>query len=74
MRCFFLIYILLLSSCSLNKESSYWTKDPIKQSLKNDKLLIIKNKSNDFKKMSYDEFDIFLKDYSKKNGYRDINK
>ena len=73
MRYFFLIYILSLSSCSLNKNSTFWTEDPIKQSIENNKLTIIKNKANNYKKMSFDEFEVFLKDYSKKNRYRDIN-
>tara|TARA_B110000259_G_scaffold83203_1_gene97175 strand:+ start:675 stop:899 length:225 start_codon:yes stop_codon:yes gene_type:complete len=65
--------LLILTSCSLDKNSAYWNEDPIKKSIENEKLSKILNKTDDFKKMTFDEFNLFLKDYSENSDYPDIN-
>jgi len=65
--------LLILTSCSLDKNSAYWNEDPIKKSVENEKLSKILNKTDDFKKMTFDEFSLFLKDYSENSDYPDIN-
>jgi|TARA_B110000211_G_C13518839_1_gene310023 hypothetical protein len=65
--------LLILTSCSLDKNSAYWNEDPIKKSIENEKLSKILNNTDDFKKMTFDEFNLFLKDYSENSDYPDIN-
>ena len=65
--------ILILTSCSLNKNSTYWNEDPLKKSEENKKLSKISQKTFDFKTMTFEEFNIFLKNYSDKADYPDIN-
>ena len=74
MKYFFLSLILILSSCSLNKDSTYWNEDPIKKSAEDKKLSKILKKTGDYKSMTFDEFDLFLKHYSANADYPDINK
>ncbi|WP_415324096.1 hypothetical protein [Candidatus Pelagibacter sp. Uisw_127] len=73
MKYFLLPLILILTSCSLDKNSIYWNEDPLKKSEDNKKLSKILQKTSDFKTMTFEEFDIFLKDYSDKADYPDIN-
>jgi len=69
----FLSLILFLTSCSLNKDSAYWNDDPIKKSIDEKKLSKILEKTVDYKSMTFDEFNLFLKDYSNNAEYPDIN-
>ena len=73
MRYFFLPLILFLTSCSLNKDSAYWNVDPIKKFADDKKLSKILKKTGDYKSMTFDEFNLFLKDYSNNAEYPDIN-
>ena len=73
MKYFFLSLILLLSSCSLNKDSAYWKEDLIKKSAEDKELSKILKKTVDYKSMTFDEFNLFLKDYSNNAEYPDIN-
>ena len=68
-----LFLILFLASCSLNKDSVYWNEDPIKKSAEDKKLSSILEKTGDYKSMTFDEFNLFLKDYSNNAKYPDIN-
>ena len=68
-----LVLGLILTACSLNKNSAYWNQDSLKKSTDDKKLSKIINKSADFKSMTFDEFNLFLKDYSNKAEYPDIN-
>jgi len=70
----FLSLVLFLTSCSLNKDSAYWNEDPLKKSVENKKLSKILKKNVDYKSMTFDEFNLFLKDYSNNAEYPDINK
>ena len=75
MKYLFLPLILFLTSCSLDKDSTYWNKDPIKKSVEEKKLSkILKKTGGDFKTMTFEEFNLFLKNYSNKAEYPDINK
>jgi len=69
----FLSLVLFLTSCSLNKDSAYWNEDPIKKSAEDKKLFKILKKTGDYKSMTFDEFNLFLKDYSNNAEYPDIN-
>ena len=69
----YFILLLILSACSLDKNSTYWNEDPIKKSLENKNLSKILKKNGDYKNMTFDEFNLFLKDYSNKADYPDIN-
>ena len=73
MKYFLLPLILILTSCSLDKNSSYWNEDLIKKTVENKKLSKILKKTADFQTMTFDEFSLFLKDYSDKADYPDIN-
>jgi hypothetical protein len=68
-----LFLILLLSNCSLNKDSKYWTDDVVKKSKDQKKLLDVLKKSEDITTMTFDEYKIFIDDYTKKSKYPDIN-
>ena len=73
MKYFFILLFIILNSCSFAKDSVYWNEDPIKKSLENENLSKILKKTSDFKKMTFDEFNLFLKDYSIKTDFPDIN-
>ena len=73
MKYLFLSLIVFFTSCSLNKDSAYWKKDSIKKSAEDKKLSKILKKTGDYKSMTFDEFNLFLKDYSKNAKYPDIN-
>ena len=73
MKYLFLSLILCLTSCSLSKDSAYWNEDSIKKSAEDKKLSKILKKTGDYKSMTFDEFNLFLKDYSNNAEYPDIN-
>ena len=74
MKYLFLFLILFLTSCSSTKDSAYWNEDPIKKSADDKKLSKILKKTSDYKTMTFDEFNLILKDYSNNAEYPDINK
>ena len=69
-----LTFLILLSNCSLNNESVFWTDKTSKKNDEKNKLLLILNKSNDITSMSFDEYKIYVEDYLKSSNYPDINK
>ena len=73
MKYLFLPLILFLTSCSFNKDSTYWNEDTIKKSVNDKKLPKILKKTGDYQSMNFDEFNLFLKDYSNNAEYPDIN-
>ncbi|MDB0046033.1 hypothetical protein N9F20_05000 [Candidatus Pelagibacter sp.] len=73
MKYLFLSLTLFLTSCSLSKDSAYWNEDPINKSAEYKKLSKILKKTGDYKSMTFDEFNLFLKDYSNNAEYPDIN-
>ena len=60
MKYLFLSLVLFLTSCSLSKDSLYWNEDSLKNAV-------------DYKSMTFDEFNLFLKNYSNNAEYPDIN-
>jgi len=74
MKLVFMFFIILfLTNCSLNKDSKYWTEDVVKKSEDQKKLSEVLKKSEDITNMTYDEFKIYIDDYTKKSKYPDIN-
>ena len=74
MKLVFIFFIILfLTNCSLNKDSKYWTEDVVKKSEDQKKLSKVLKKSVDITSMSYDEYKIYIDDYTKKSKYPDIN-
>ena len=69
-----LIFLILLTNCSLNNDSEFWTEKTIKKNDENNKLLLILNKSNDITSLSFEEYKIYVEDYLKSSNYPDINK
>jgi hypothetical protein len=74
MKLVFIFFIFfMLNNCSLNKDSKYWTEDVIKKSEDQKKISKVLKKSEDITNMSYDEYKIYIDDYTKKSKYPDIN-
>ena len=69
----YFILAIVISNCSLNQDSKYWTEDNIKKKVDNQKLIKIIEKSNDIRLMSVDEYKIYIDDYIKKSKFPDIN-
>jgi len=69
----FISLIIFLTSCSLSKDSAYWNEDPKNKIVEDKKLSKILKKTGDYKSMTFDEFNLFLKDYSNNAKYPDIN-
>ena len=70
---FIFFIILLLNNCSLNKDSKYWTEDIVKTSEDQKELTEVLKKSEDITNMSFEEYEIYIDDYTKKSKYPDIN-
>ena len=74
MKLIFIFFIFFLSNnCSLNKDSKYWTEDVVKNSKNQKKISKVLKKSDDITNMTYDEYKIYIDDYTKKSKYPDIN-
>ena len=69
---FIFFIILLLNNCSLNKDSKYWTEDIVKTSEDQKELTEVLKKSEDITNMSFEEYEIYIDDYTKKSKYTDI--
>ena len=70
---FIFLIIMLLNNCSLNKDSKYWTEDVVKISEGQKKLPEIIKKSEDITSMTFEEYEIYIDDYTKKSKYPNIN-
>ena len=70
---FIFLIILLFNNCSLNKDSKYWTEDVDKISEDQKKLHEVIKKSKDITSMTFEEYEIYIDDYTKKSKYPDIN-
>ena len=71
---FIFFIILLLNNCSLNKDSKYWTEDVVNKSEDQKELTEVLKKSEDITNMSFEEYEIYIDDYTKKSKYPDISK
>ena len=75
MRKFIIIFFpLILASCSLNKDSQYWTENSVESKTSQKKLNEILKKSDDITSMTIEEYEIYIDDYTKKSKYPDISK
>ena len=70
---FILSLFFILSNCSLNKDSKYWTEDVEKRKENEKKLSKILKKTDDITTMTLEEYKIYIDDYTKKSKYPDIN-
>ena len=70
---FILFLFFILSNCSLNKDSKYWTEDVEKRKETQKKLSKILKKTEDITTMTLEEYKIYIDDYTKKSKYPDIN-
>ena len=72
----FFLFLGMLSfyNCSLDKDSSYWNEDSIKNKENQKKLSKILKKTDDIRKMTLEEYEIYIDDYTKKSKYLDISK
>ena len=69
-----ILLFLILSNCSLNKDSQYWTENTFESNANNKKLNKILKKADDLTTMTLDEYKIYIDDYTKKSKYPDISK
>ena len=65
--------ILFLNNCSLNKDSTYWTEDGVKKIKDQKKLSNVLKKSADITTLTYEEYKIYIDDFTKTSKYPDIN-
>ena len=65
--------ILLFNNCSLSKDSKYWTEDGVKKIEDQKKLSNVLKKSADITTMTYEEYKIYIDDFTKTSKYPDIN-
>ena len=70
---FILSLFFILSNCSLNKDSKYWTEDGVKKVEDQKKLSNVLKKSADITTMTYEEYKIYIDDFTKTSKYPDIN-
>ena len=74
MKLVFIFFIIsFLTNCSLNKDSKYWTEDVVTTSEDQKKLSEVLKKSEDITSMTFEEYEIYIDDYTKKSKYPDIN-
>ena len=75
MRKFIIIFLsIILSNCSLNKDSQYWTENSIESKTNQKKFKEILKKADDITSMTFEEYEIYIDDYTKKSKYPDISK
>ena len=68
----FIFLIFFLSNCSFNDNSKFWTDDVNKKIFK-EKLREIIDKSNNIMFLTFDEYKIYINEYSKNSKYPNIN-
>ena len=73
-KIFLFLSILSFYNCSLDKDSSYWNEDRVKNKENQKRLSKILEKTDDITKMTVEEYEIYIDDYTKKSKYPDISK
>ena len=74
MRKFIIIFFsLILTNCSLNKDSQYWTENSNESKTNQKKLNQISKKADDITSMTLDEYEIYIDDHTKKSKYPDLS-
>ena len=56
-----------MNNCSLNKDSKYWTEDLVKKKSDQNKLPEILKKSDNITAMTFEEYEIYIDDYTTKS-------
>ena len=56
----YIVILIVISGCSLNKDSAYWTEDSVKKKADSKKLNKIIEKSNDIRSMTVEEYEIYI--------------
>jgi len=74
MRALIIIIFIFISNCSLNNNSKYWSEDNNKRIESEKRLNEIKKKSFDITSMSFEEYQLYINDYTNKSKYPDISK
>ena len=75
MRIILIFFLLLMvSSCSLNEDSQYWTENSIETINNKNNLKEVLKKSDDPTSMTLEEYEIYIDHYTKKSKYPDISK
>ncbi len=64
---------IITSACSLNQNSKYWSEDNNKRVYNEIKLEKIIEKSNDIISMTYNEYQIFIDNHTKKSKHPEIS-
>ncbi len=72
-KLFLTFSLIILSNCSFNDSSKFWTEDVIKKKANKNQLEKITLKANDIMSLTFDEYKIYIVDYNKKSEYPDIN-
>jgi hypothetical protein len=70
---FILSLLFILTNCSLNKDSKYWTEDVEKRKENEKKLSKILKKADDITTMTLEEYKIYIDAHTKKSKYPDIS-
>ena len=70
---FILSLLFILSNCSLNKDSKYWTEDVEKRKEIQKNLSKILKKTDDITTMTLEEYKIYIDAHTKKSKYPDIS-
>ena len=75
MRNFLIIFFsLILANCSLNKDSKYWTENSYESETNQKKLKEILKNADNIMSMTFEEYKIYIDDYTKKSKYPNISK
>ena len=70
---YLVILCILTSACSFNEGSKYWSEDNIKRVNNEIKLKKIIDKSDDIFSMTFNEYEIFIENYTKNTKYPEVN-
>ena len=68
-----IIFFIFVSNCSLNNDFQFSNKNKEEKN-KSAELYNILEKKNDITKMTFEEYKIYLDDYTKRNEYPSLNK
>ena len=67
-----LFVFILLSNCSLDKDSKFWTEKSIDNKKNKKNLSNLIRKSGDITNMTLEEYEIYIEDLTKKSKYPNI--
>jgi len=70
---FILSLLFILSNCSLNNDSKYWTEDAEKRKKTQKEISKILKKTDNITTMTLEEYKIYIDDHTKKSKYPDLS-